>query len=69
MQLEGLEVVVKARVECELPPDTWCHVTCQQHQVQTMGAWMGHRLVVTVAGCASLSPSLFDPGEWMGAST
>ncbi|XP_013015186.2 plexin-B1 isoform X2 [Cavia porcellus] len=33
MQLEGLEVVVKARVECELPPDTWCHVTCQQHQL------------------------------------
>ena len=34
MELEGHEVVVEARVECELPPDTRCHVTCQQHQVQ-----------------------------------
>uniref|UniRef100_A0A2K6SL59 Plexin-B1 n=1 Tax=Saimiri boliviensis boliviensis TaxID=39432 RepID=A0A2K6SL59_SAIBB len=32
MELEGLEVVVEARVECEPPPDTQCHVTCQQHQ-------------------------------------
>uniref|UniRef100_A0A5F9CKA1 Plexin-B1 n=1 Tax=Oryctolagus cuniculus TaxID=9986 RepID=A0A5F9CKA1_RABIT len=33
MELEGFEVVVAARVECEPPPDTWCHVTCQQHQL------------------------------------
>ncbi|XP_061052682.1 plexin-B1 isoform X6 [Eubalaena glacialis] len=33
MELEGHEVVVEARVECELPPDTRCHVTCQQHQL------------------------------------
>nr|XP_055238291.1 plexin-B1 isoform X3 [Gorilla gorilla gorilla] len=33
MELEGLEVVVEARVECEPPPDTQCHVTCQQHQL------------------------------------
>ncbi|XP_008056443.1 plexin-B1 [Carlito syrichta] len=33
MELEGLEVVVKARVECEPPPDTQCHITCQQHQL------------------------------------
>ncbi|XP_033615667.1 plexin-B1 [Fukomys damarensis] len=33
MHLEGREVVVKAQVECELPPNTWCHVTCQQHQL------------------------------------
>ncbi|KAM4863155.1 plexin-B1 [Urocitellus parryii] len=33
LELEGLEVVVEARVECELPPDTMCHVTCQQHQL------------------------------------
>ncbi|XP_032145583.1 plexin-B1 isoform X2 [Sapajus apella] len=32
MELEGLEVVVEARVECEPPPDTQCRVTCQQHQ-------------------------------------
>uniref|UniRef100_A0A2K5EB72 Plexin-B1 n=1 Tax=Aotus nancymaae TaxID=37293 RepID=A0A2K5EB72_AOTNA len=32
MELEGLKVVVEARVECEPPPDTQCHVTCQQHQ-------------------------------------
>ncbi|KAL0599833.1 Plexin-B1 [Plecturocebus cupreus] len=32
MELEGLEVVVEARVECEPPPDIQCHVTCQQHQ-------------------------------------
>lgn len=34
MELEGREVVVEARIECELPPDTRCHVTCQQHEVQ-----------------------------------
>lgn len=33
MELEGLEVVVEARVECEPPPDSQCHVTCQQHQL------------------------------------
>nr|XP_025844674.1 plexin-B1 [Vulpes vulpes] len=33
MELEGREVVVEARVECEPPPDTQCHVTCQQHQL------------------------------------
>ncbi|KAM7063408.1 plexin-B1 isoform 2-T2 [Molossus nigricans] len=33
MELEGREVVVAAQVECELPPDTRCHVTCQQHQL------------------------------------
>ncbi|EPQ07227.1 Plexin-B1 [Myotis brandtii] len=32
MELEGREVAVAAEVECELPPDTRCHVTCQQHQ-------------------------------------
>uniref|UniRef100_U3F4G2 Plexin-B1 n=1 Tax=Callithrix jacchus TaxID=9483 RepID=U3F4G2_CALJA len=32
MELEGLQVVVEARVECEPPPDTQCRVTCQQHQ-------------------------------------
>ncbi|MEJ1285834.1 hypothetical protein NN561_016831 [Cricetulus griseus] len=32
MELEGLEVAVEAQVECEPPPDTWCHVKCQQHQ-------------------------------------
>nr|KAF6420994.1 plexin B1 [Molossus molossus] len=33
MELEGREVVVAAQVECEVPPDTRCHVTCQQHQL------------------------------------
>lgn len=33
MELEGREVVVEARIECELPPDTRCHVTCQQHEL------------------------------------
>ncbi|XP_058144446.1 plexin-B1 isoform X2 [Dasypus novemcinctus] len=33
MELEGREVAVEARVQCEPPPDTWCHVTCQQHQL------------------------------------
>ncbi|XP_015423751.1 PREDICTED: plexin-B1, partial [Myotis davidii] len=33
MELEGREVAVAAEVECELPPDTRCHVTCQQHQL------------------------------------
>ncbi|MBZ3877344.1 Plexin-B1 [Sciurus carolinensis] len=32
LELEGLEVVVEARIECAPPPDTWCHVTCQHHQ-------------------------------------
>lgn len=30
--LEGLEVAVEAQVQCEPPPDTWCHIRCQQHQ-------------------------------------
>nr|CAI9700090.1 unnamed protein product [Rangifer tarandus platyrhynchus] len=33
MELEGREVVVEARVECEPPPDTRCHVTCQPCQL------------------------------------
>ncbi|KAM6169751.1 plexin-B1 [Rhynchocyon petersi] len=33
MELEGREVVVSARVECEPPPDTRCYVTCQPHQL------------------------------------
>ncbi|XP_042092202.1 plexin-B1 isoform X1 [Ovis aries] len=33
MELEGREVVVEARVECEPPPDTRCHVTCRPHQL------------------------------------
>ncbi|XP_036189564.1 plexin-B1 isoform X2 [Myotis myotis] len=33
MELEGREVAVAAEVECELPPDMRCHVTCQQHQL------------------------------------
>ncbi|XP_054585691.1 plexin-B1 [Eptesicus fuscus] len=33
MELEGREVAVAAQVECELPPDTRCRVTCQQHQL------------------------------------
>ncbi|EQB77103.1 plexin-B1 [Camelus ferus] len=33
MELEGREVMVEARVECEPPPDTRCHVTCQPHQL------------------------------------
>lgn len=33
MELEGREVVLEAQVECELPPDTQCRVTCQQHQL------------------------------------
>ncbi|XP_027625116.1 plexin-B1 [Tupaia chinensis] len=32
LELEGLEVAVEARVECEPPPDTQCQITCQQHQ-------------------------------------
>lgn len=40
MELEGHEVVVEAQVKCEPPPDTRCHVTCQQHQVQIMSAWV-----------------------------
>lgn len=40
LELEGLQVAVEAQVECEPPPDTWCHVKCQQHQVRTVG---GHR--------------------------
>lgn len=41
MELEGREVVVQARVECEPPPGTRCHVTCQRHQVQVKTAWVG----------------------------
>ncbi|KAF3829173.1 hypothetical protein GH733_003437 [Mirounga leonina] len=33
MELEGREVAVEARVECEPPPDAQCHVTCQRHQL------------------------------------
>ncbi|XP_006893002.1 PREDICTED: plexin-B1 [Elephantulus edwardii] len=33
MELEGREVVVSARVECEPPPDTRCYITCQPHQL------------------------------------
>ncbi|KAF6313315.1 plexin B1 [Rhinolophus ferrumequinum] len=33
MELEGREVVLEAQVACELPPDTQCRVTCQQHQL------------------------------------
>uniref|UniRef100_A0A8C9MAD2 Plexin-B1 n=1 Tax=Panthera tigris altaica TaxID=74533 RepID=A0A8C9MAD2_PANTA len=33
MELEGREVVVEARVECEPPPETQCHVTCRQNQL------------------------------------
>nr|KAF6335634.1 plexin B1 [Pipistrellus kuhlii] len=33
MELEGREVAVPAQVQCQLPPDTRCHVTCQQHQL------------------------------------
>lgn len=40
LELEGLEVAVEAQVECEPPPDTWCHAKCQQHQVRATG---GHR--------------------------
>lgn len=47
LELEGLEVVVEARVECEPPPDTSCHVTCQQHQVQTTGTWVGSGAMAT----------------------
>lgn len=47
MELEGREVVVAAQVECELPPDTRCHVTCQQHQVQVWGAWVGSGALAT----------------------
>nr|XP_021519155.1 plexin-B1 isoform X2 [Meriones unguiculatus] len=32
LELEGLEVAVEAQVECEPPPDTWCHIRCQQRQ-------------------------------------
>nr|XP_044992908.1 plexin-B1 [Jaculus jaculus]XP_044992909.1 plexin-B1 [Jaculus jaculus]XP_044992910.1 plexin-B1 [Jaculus jaculus]XP_044992911.1 plexin-B1 [Jaculus jaculus]XP_044992912.1 plexin-B1 [Jaculus jaculus]XP_044992914.1 plexin-B1 [Jaculus jaculus]XP_044992915.1 plexin-B1 [Jaculus jaculus]XP_044992916.1 plexin-B1 [Jaculus jaculus] len=32
MELEGTQVAVEARVECQPPPDTLCHITCQQHQ-------------------------------------
>lgn len=47
MELEGHEVVVEAQVKCEPPPDTRCHVTCQQHQVQIdpqsrKGPWSRH---------------------------
>lgn len=41
MELEGREVVVEAQVECEQPPDTRCHVTCQQQQVRITGTWVG----------------------------
>lgn len=33
MELEGREVVVEARVECEPPPDTRCHITCRPYQL------------------------------------
>ncbi|XP_035935149.2 plexin-B1 [Halichoerus grypus] len=33
MELEGREVAVEARVECEPPPDARCHVTCRRHQL------------------------------------
>ncbi|XP_032723836.1 plexin-B1 isoform X2 [Lontra canadensis] len=33
MELEGREVVVKARVECDPPPDTQCRVICRRHQL------------------------------------
>ncbi|GAB5568031.1 plexin-B3 isoform X2 [Prionailurus iriomotensis] len=33
MELEGREVVVEARVECEPPPETQCHITCRQNQL------------------------------------
>lgn len=44
MELEGREVVVEARVECEPPPDTRCHVTCRPHQVHPRVLGAGRRL-------------------------
>lgn len=46
MELEGLEVAVEAQVKCELLPDTSCHITCRQHQVQTR-AWVGTGALAT----------------------
>lgn len=40
LELGSREVAVEAQVECAPPPDVWCHVKCQQHQVRTSG---GHR--------------------------
>ncbi|PNI80857.1 PLXNB1 isoform 5 [Pan troglodytes] len=50
MELEGLEVVVEARVECEPPPDTQCHVTCQQHQVEPLTGPVDGGTRVTIRG-------------------
>ncbi|XP_004704039.1 plexin-B1 [Echinops telfairi] len=33
MELEGRELVVAALVECEPPPETRCHITCQRRQL------------------------------------
>lgn len=47
MELEGREVVVEARVECEPPPETQCHVTCRQNQVWVTSAWVGKGVPAT----------------------
>ncbi|XP_014394462.1 PREDICTED: plexin-B1, partial [Myotis brandtii] len=66
MELEGREVAVAAEVECELPPDTRCHVTCQQHQVQTsVPGWAEVPWLPASAGAhTSPAPALpCDPRE------
>ncbi|XP_054991160.1 plexin-B1 isoform X2 [Sorex araneus] len=61
MELEDRQVVVGALVECEPPPDTWCRVTCQQHQLSYETAqpelqvgiflrWAGHLRVDSADG-------------------
>lgn len=59
MELEGREVVVEARVECEPPPDTRCHITCRPYQVhpRVLGTGCrlaaGRRLSSLAAPCSS----------------
>ncbi|KAM4821370.1 plexin-B1 [Thomomys bottae] len=61
MELEGREVAVEARVECEPPPHTTCRITCQQHQLHYKAAqpelqvglflrWAGRRRVDSAEG-------------------
>lgn len=70
MELEGHEVAVKALVECELPPDTQCHVTCWWHQVWVTRARVGEGVLATgwpptSAGCTTFILGVRGPRLWL----
>lgn len=69
MELEGREVAVEARVECEPPPDARCHVTCRRHQVRVTRARVGEGALATgrpptSAGCTMFILGVRVPRLW-----